>query len=33
MTRRTEFEPMSMTATLDWRLRGRFTGEILYDEC
>jgi hypothetical protein len=24
---------MSMTATLDARLRGRFTGKTPYDEC
>jgi hypothetical protein len=32
-TRRTEFEPMSMTATLDSRLRGRFTANAPYDGC
>jgi hypothetical protein len=33
MTRRTEFEPMSITATLVARLRGRFTWKIPYDDC
>jgi hypothetical protein len=33
MTRRTEFEPMSMTATLEARLRERFTAALPYDDC